>query len=131
MLATNQKNCLLSTIYLLYIMLIRTKLFTIRIRRYMDLDDETVNVIASVICLMFLGHCAKTYAILANSLKAPHISGKKWLVIADDDTLLRYVYSCQYIIMLNFNVVFQWSLQLCHGQSLIIIIIILAGMAVV
>ena len=70
----------------------------------MDLDYETMNVIASVNCLaflghlaktyailVFLGHCAKTYAILANSLKAPHISGKKWLVIADDDTLLRYV----------------------------------------
>ena len=56
----------------------------------MDLDDETVNLIASIDCLMFLGHCAKTYAIFANSLKAPHISGKKWLVIADDDTLLRY-----------------------------------------
>ena len=56
----------------------------------MDLDDETINVIEPINCLVFLGHCAKTYAILANSLKAPHISGKKWLVIADDDTLLRY-----------------------------------------
>ena len=71
----------------------------------MDLDDETINVIEPINCLvflghcaktyailMFLGHCAKTYAILANAIKAPHISGKKWLVIADDDTLLRYVY---------------------------------------
>lgn len=43
------------------------------------------------------GHCAKTFAILHRALEHPLISDTKWLVIADDDTILRY------ILLVHFN----------------------------
>ena len=37
------------------------------------------------------GHCAKLWAIMRNSKVNKKASGKKWLVVVDDDTILRSV----------------------------------------
>ena len=39
----------------------------------------------------FTGHCAKLWAIMKNSKVNKKASGKKWLVVVDDDTILRSV----------------------------------------
>ena len=39
--------------------------------------------------LSFTGHCAKLWAIMQNSRKNKKAVGKKWLIVADDDTILR------------------------------------------
>ena len=37
------------------------------------------------------GHCAKLWAIMKNSKVNKKASGKKWLIVVDDDTILRLV----------------------------------------
>ena len=44
-----------------------------------------------LIIFFFTGHCAKLWAIMKNSKVNKKASGKKWLVVVDDDTILRSV----------------------------------------
>lgn len=41
------------------------------------------------ICLSFVGHCAKSFAIVKKFYADLRYLERKWLVLADDDTLLR------------------------------------------
>ena len=56
---------------------------------------------------MHTGHCGKTMAIVDRFYSDASLSGRRWLIIADDDTILRYIYhSCsqpqhgQYCVLL-------------------------------
>lgn len=56
-----------------------------------------------MLCLCVSGHCGKTFAILERFLSAS-VPKTTWLVVVDDDTLIRYVfffmffvYVCMYI----------------------------------
>lgn len=40
---------------------------------------------------LFAGHCGKTFAILQRFLSSP-VPKTKWLVVVDDDTLIRYIF---------------------------------------
>ena len=42
--------------------------------------------------IIYIGHCGKTIAIIRQFYALSKTTPLKWLVIADDDTLLRYVY---------------------------------------
>lgn len=46
-----------------------------------QLSNEEISV---------LGHCAKLWAIMKNSKVNQKASGKQWLVVVDDDTIMRY-----------------------------------------
>ncbi len=44
-----------------------------------------------LLIIFFTGHCAKLWAIMKNSKVNKKASGKKWLVVVDDDSILRSV----------------------------------------
>lgn len=48
------------------------------------------NNTSQVFFSLFLGHCGKTFAILERFLNLSH-DKIAWLVIVDDDTLIRWV----------------------------------------
>lgn len=52
--------------------------------------DETIPTIALGVKNTERGHCAKLLAILQRAAAQPRIKSKKWLVVADDDSLLNF-----------------------------------------
>jgi len=46
-------------------------------------------VFSLVICTLVSGHCAKLQAIINRSASDPRAADKPWLVVLDDDTIMR------------------------------------------
>ncbi|KAK3786123.1 hypothetical protein RRG08_045509 [Elysia crispata] len=69
------------------------------IEYFSEVEDATIPTIDLGIPNTKRGHCGKTMAIIKRVSKHPLLTGKLWLLIADDDTIinldqLRYLLSC-------------------------------------
>lgn len=56
---------------------------------YSDVEEASIPTVPTGVANTEQGHCAKLAAILADFLRRPELRGRRWLVVADDDTLLR------------------------------------------
>ncbi|KAL4224026.1 Fringe-like [Mactra antiquata] len=72
---------------------------TNNIEFYSETEDKSIPTIDLGVPNTERGHCGKTMAIMKRAISHPDISKKKWLLIADDDTIinlarLRLLLSC-------------------------------------
>ena len=58
---------------------------------YSELADASIPTVATGVANVVRGHCGKLMAILDDFLRRPELRQRQWLVVADDDTLLRLV----------------------------------------
>lgn len=56
---------------------------------YSDVEEPSIPTVTTGVANTEWGHCAKLAAILVDFLRHPELRGRQWLVVADDDTLLR------------------------------------------
>ena len=68
-----------------------------------------IVVFPPLLLLYMLGHCGKMMAIIERFQAIPELRGREWLVIADDDTLLRY----SWVLADLQNHCIQFSLSTC------------------
>lgn len=70
--------------------------FTIHLRLFSDTHDDAFSTIPTGVVNTDHGHCEKSLKILRLVLdeiaKNSTLKGIEWLILADDDTLLRYVW---------------------------------------
>ncbi|XP_071094064.1 beta-1,3-glucosyltransferase-like [Haliotis cracherodii] len=58
------------------------------IEYFSDVDDPSIPTITLGIPNTERGHCGKTMAIIRRAAERKEFAGKKWLLIADDDTII-------------------------------------------
>ncbi|KAH6932108.1 hypothetical protein HPB50_002870 [Hyalomma asiaticum] len=66
-----------------------------RVLFFSDVEDDRVPTVTVGVANVERGHCAKTLAILRHVVS--HRLLERWLLIADDDTLIRHVFFYSYI----------------------------------
>ncbi|XP_046543285.1 beta-1,3-glucosyltransferase-like [Haliotis rubra] len=69
------------------------------IEYFSDVDDSSIPTITLGVPNTERGHCGKTMAIIRRAAERKEFAGKKWLLIADDDTIislqkLRLILAC-------------------------------------
>ncbi|KAH7956919.1 hypothetical protein HPB52_013556 [Rhipicephalus sanguineus] len=68
-----------------------------RVLFFSDVEDDRVPTVTVGVANVERGHCAKTLAILRHVVS--HGLLARWLLVADDDTLIRHVFSYLYGIL--------------------------------